>query len=706
MKPWYWLKYNTASLLLLGLLWAGAIEQWPIIFRSTALFLLIILLSLKLGKRILGTKRWTAQLCAGVTAIIALLMLALTAIYAAWQLSSTLSLGVLSVITLGVALFVKQTPTTKPLLTSLRSAIRDYQSLVVQTVICALAAGLLYHLYTSGTLGSIRTPWNFVDQRLFFGGLSLALLISYLAAWGKSVSLKPVALMAIFLVMLSAGLLIFKVGYGFDPFVHRATEHHIFQHGLITPKPLWYLGQHTLVVALAHISGLGINLIDKLLLPTLAALLLPGWLYAIAPQSWHKRLLLFAMLPIMSWFVATTPQGIANLLYLILVLQLPLLYKKQLPLWVVLTTAAATATLHPVATAAAALLLILSELSGSNLSKRVQTAGMGALSLLLPTLFLINEWRASNSLPSLAELGSRAAKRLSLPNELSFLTDSYYGLSNGIYTLRILAIALALAFTFYGIKELRKRPLFSPYLSATAALLISAAFLYLFNLQPLVISYEQSDYALRTVWLAAITALPFFWFGGLSFLKLIADRHHKAIQLLTIAALVAATTANAYLLFPRVDKLVNYKGYSTGLSDLTAVEFIENQNSRAGNNYAVLANQSVSAAALTQLGFSRELTIDGRPAYFYPIPTGGKLYGYFLQMVDEGPTKKVADQVIADADLDRVYLVLNNYWWRDYRLVTEAKKTADWWTTIDGGAINIFAWQHASSTQGWIVPGL
>ncbi len=680
-------------------------EQWPVVFRSTVLFFLIFLIASQLGKRAIPTKRFAAQFSAGITIALASAMLLLTAVYLPYKLTATVSLGVLSILT-AATLILKRKAESQALTKHLRTFFLDWKSNSISLVFIAICGALLYHLYISGTLGSIRTPWKFIDQPLFFGGLAALFGLAWILAWKKSIDIKPLAFSALLLLVISAGLLIFKVGYGFDPFVHRATEQHILDNGLITPKPLWYLGQHTLVVALSHITGLGINLIDKILLPALAALLIPGWLYAVAPQSWRRRMLLFLLLPIISWFVATTPQGIANLLYLILVLQLPLLHKKQLPLWVVLITTAATATLHPVAAAAGALLIVFSEISRLGISKKWRALSIAAASTLLPALFLANEWRATGIIPSLSDFTDRILSRTLFPEDISLLINSFYGLANTTYTARIIILIFAALLTAYGVKELRKRALFAPYVSTLITLFISASLLYLFNQQPLVISYEQSDYALRTLWLAGITALPFFWFGGLSFLKHVSENHTKYTHGLLIAAFVGGSIVNAYLLFPRVDKMVNHRGYSTGLSDLTAVEFIEGQNAKANNNYAVLANQSVSAAALSQIGFKREITIKGSPAYFYPIPTGGPLYEYFLQMVDETPSDVIADEVIERADLDRVYLVLNNYWWRDYRLALEAKKTADWWTTIDGGAINIFAWQHASSTQGWITPGL
>jgi hypothetical protein len=226
------------------------------------------------------------------------------------------------------------------------------------------------------------------------------------------------------------------------------------------------------------------------------------------------------------------------------------------------------------------------------------------------------------------------------------------------------------------------------------------ALLYLFNTLPLVISYEQSDYALRTLWIIGFTLLPFFWFGALAFLKKV-QTQHPLVKTLTILILAAGATANLYLLYPRVDRVVNHRGYSTGQSDLLAVNFIENQNQHVNTSYVVLANQSVSAAALRQLGFKYEYQTAQGPAYFYSIPTGGPLYEFYLEMVDNTPSREVANRVLEYTGVDRVYLIVNDYWWRDYRIVSEAKRYTDWDTNFDGN-LTIMAWQEEDADRAWL----
>ncbi|MBI4281422.1 hypothetical protein HY625_01235, partial [Candidatus Uhrbacteria bacterium] len=95
---------------------------------------------------------------------------------------------------------------------------------------------------------------------------------------------SPLLLFLLTFLTLSISLFIFPLGSGFDPFIHQATEKIIAATGTITPKPLYYIGQYTLVVFLSKILGISVAWVDKLLVPLLASILLP-W----SIGSWLNR---------------------------------------------------------------------------------------------------------------------------------------------------------------------------------------------------------------------------------------------------------------------------------------------------------------------------------------------------------------------------------------------------------------------------------
>jgi hypothetical protein len=141
--------------------------------------------------------------------------------------------------------------------------------------------------------------------------------------------------------------------------------------------------------------------------------------------------------------------------------------------------------------------------------------------------------------------------------------------------------------------------------------------------------------------------------------------------------LVALAASGFYLAYPRRDAYETSRGFNVGNADINAVQLIEQW--AGAEPYIVLANQSVSAAAIQELGFRY---YDG--LFFYPIPTGEKLYEKFLLM-NESPSRETASQASAlfkEEKIKIVFFVVNNYWYRAARIMETAKTNADSWKTV------------------------
>ena len=115
--------------------------------------------------------------------------------------------------------------------------------------------------------------------------------------------------------------------------------------------------------------------------------------------------------------------------------------------------------------------------------------------------------------------------------------------------------------------------------------------------------------------------------------------------------------------------------------------------------YIVLADQAVSAAALRELGFKQYFRSNDKSIaeqiFFYPIPTGGALYQYYLKMVYESPSRQIAEEAAKLAGVDKVYLVINDYWFDSASLIAKAKQTADSWRSINNGKNYVFAYSFS-----------
>ena len=141
-----------------------------------------------------------------------------------------------------------------------------------------------------------------------------------------------------------------------------------------------------------------------------------------------------------------------------------------------------------------------------------------------------------------------------------------------------------------------------------------------------------------------------------------------------------------YLAYPRRDNYDTSRGFNTGAADFLAVEYIEKN---APTDYIVLANQQVSAAAVLQYGFKRYYG----DVFYYPIPTGGELYQFFLQM-NERPSREIVEEAMRLTDVNTAYYVVNDYWWQSERLIETAKLEADDWIALDSGKVHVFRYNY------------
>ncbi|MCG2701205.1 hypothetical protein L6267_03505, partial [Candidatus Parcubacteria bacterium] len=139
----------------------------------------------------------------------------------------------------------------------------------------------------------------------------------------------------------------------------------------------------------------------------------------------------------------------------------------------------------------------------------------------------------------------------------------------------------------------------------------------------------------------------------------------------------------------------NSRCFSTSKNDIEAVNWIENNTE---SDYIVLANQQVSAAALREFGFKKYYSpplIDkerglGGEVFYYPVPTGGPLYQYYLDMVYEKPSRETMTKAMDLVGVSEGYFVLNKYWWAFDKILEEAKLEADEWQWLDNGEIYVF----------------
>lgn len=546
----------------------------------------------------------------------------------------------------------------------------------------------------AGTEAAIISPWTQINPWFFAALIGASFALIGALNQPAAAKYKKILLVVYLFNIFSVAAFVYRLGYGFDPFIHQAAETEINQHGYILPKTPYYLGQYSLIIFLHKISGLSLFRLNQWLVPVFSALALPALLSYLQRDRQDKisawLASLFLIFLSFSPFIITTPQ---NFSYLWLLATVIFLYKRAAwPLSVI--SALAAFAIHPLAGIPALFLVGWTLLPQIHLNKKITALFKrpAVIFSISTVIFCLTIW-------TIADFSSLSLQNFNLSllnpvfaNSESYLLNLSYGLINNYFWL-ILIGGLIIFFcrrrlwAETEIKNKNQAELLSlNALAALSAYLISRGFIF-----SGLIAYEQDNYAARLPLVAVIIALPLFW-ELFYHLSRRARTHNKITQILLASGASLMLAVTVYGSYPRFDNYYNSRGYSTGAADIKAVkraeELADNQT------YIALADQQVSAAALKELGFRRYLNTTAGEIYFYPIPTGGPLYQYFLDMVYRQATRETMTKAMDFAQVDRAYLIINRYWWASDKIIAEAKLSADSWEKIDQGEVYLFEYRR------------
>ncbi|HBK35224.1 TPA: hypothetical protein DDZ01_04505 [Candidatus Uhrbacteria bacterium] len=581
-------------------------------------------------------------------------------------------------------------------------------------IFCVIMAFMI--LSQSTTFEAIRSPWQVVSPSFFLALFLAFLLLFALFLRGKSPSLLLTSSSLILFCCVAVALFVYPLGYGFDSFIHQATEEHIALFGSISPKPFYYTGQYVTILFIHQVFFLPLTLVDQLLVPLLAALLLPLAWFNVATMMFKKTALatmtligLF-LLPLTSWIV-TTPQGFANLWILLSILfAVPFLLSKDQPnIFLLFLLAFSTLLIHPIAGLPLLLFVILLCLHSWQGHSRFPFFSrtlfwMSSLiaCIILPLSFALQSFLSGQSLHlDLTQLSFQTFFS-SLPFGL-FLEQHFHPLLDATYlfgsNLFLLILVIAVFTWLFQHKTLPSRMNVLPLMAL--ALLVNIAFLSTVVNFSFLIDYERLNYADRLLPLIVFFLVPFFLLGMGYFLERL-QKSPFPLQATVLVLLAAIVTSNIYLTYPRDDAYITGHGINVSQSDVDVIYLIDEI---AKQPYVVLANQSVSAAAIRNLGFDHYFG----DQYFYPIPTGETFYHYFLNM-NNAPTKETALEALGfinalcteavNCDQEQaqsIFYVVDRYWWESARIIETAKGTADAWLSVGDGEVYLFRFDAADA---------
>jgi len=564
----------------------------------------------------------------------------------------------------------------------------------------ALCLTYLFSVYaTSPITEAVRSPWVQISPSVIVTMSLLLVVLFALLYRGRERTLTiPLFSLSLFAII-SLAAFVFPIGYGFDSFIHKATESHIAEFGSITPKPLYYIGQYSLVL-LAHLGfHLPVDLADTFLLPVLTALLLPlAWFSAAAHLTNNRRtatttLIGLLLLPL-SLFIVTTPQGLANLWTLLLILgSVPYLLKLEHPrLGALFLGALATLLIHPIAGLPVLFYVALLLSDPSRAPYRFQPLARWISRLLafgacviMPLSFIGNALLSHQSLT--IDWASLLPGNLLRQINLSvFFENRFNPLLDFVYLYGLNSSLLIVCFALVGWVVLHKN---AHHLRPTLVMALALGINFLLMKTSIdfsfLIDYERQNYTDRLIPLMLFFLTPLFIVGISSCFTAVRNRA-LSLRIALMVLFAALAVGSFYFTYPRHDAYTTGHGFNVSEADVQAVELVEELAN--GTPYLVLANQSVSAAAIEHIGFRYYGNL-----FFYPIPTGEQLYQKFLEMNDKPSletAKQALDLVPMHGDVDTLFYIVDSYWWQAPRIIETAKTIATDWRSLEDGAVWVF----------------
>ncbi len=540
---------------------------------------------------------------------------------------------------------------------------------------CVALDGLIIGLCIQArTSAPIVSPWDLLPNWIF----GVFALVTALLALGTHFIPRHLQTALFVLHAIAAwgvAAIVYRLGFGFDPFIHQAAEQHLVTHGSISLQTPLYIGQYALVWLLEKISPFSVIQIDHWLVPILSLGLVP------LLQRTHRLLPLALLLLPVSAFSFTIPFHLA-LLFFICTICLSQSPSRPRAFFFLGACALASILIHPLI-GIPCLVFVLGVFIGKTRWERfaplIPVLGI-PLGLLSAMATYATLQHANLSLPTLG----------SIQASLTALFGTPYHLSTAAIGLSFVYIFLSfwpLIFGLLGLQEnLREQTPWKKYRLATALGLFAAAIiLACFIRLPDIIAHEQFEFPLRLLHVAPLLLLPDVAFFLDRHLAGQAKRNYFiAVGSACVIGMIAAS--QWFASYPQQNEISPRYAPSVSEHEYAALAWVEEQ--RDGKPFVVLSHQMLAAAALQQHGFDQTITTCHGTHLSYAIPTGGALYQDFLAVTRSTQLEETLKRVktcYGDASL---FIVLPRYWdqqgIRDAALAPLSRSVASFGTELRG----------------------
>ncbi|MDP2656756.1 MAG: hypothetical protein Q8P11_04295 [bacterium] len=550
--------------------------------------------------------------------------------------------------------------------------------------LCAATVGfsLLFH---GQTIDSSLGPWENLNT-LFFVTYSIATFLLLCTTYFRKTitSVHTILLVVHGFFTLSILGIIFPLGYGFDPYLHRAAEQIISQFGIITPKTLYYIGQYVVVVFGHKLFAIPIFYLDIWLVPILASLsIVPLTIHATRVWIGDKPMIAFLSTLIcivpFSAIINTTPWSLSFLLFVVSFLLILTYAKQQSKLLLIFAwlTTIASIFVHPLGGIPAFIVLsittlifeILPRIKSVVFKKNVTGVTVAIASILAPLAFFLNGLVSKQLKVSVTTPDQLGGFITEIAGTLFSYTSRYKAWQDIAYSIAhiwgLLVILTAIGTTLYcwrSFKEYRQAmvTLWLSWLAIFINFILVKGFIAFTS----VISYEQDIFATRLYDASMIVLLPLVSIAVYGLLRRMYTTPHaySVIKLVGIIAFAGLITANLYVSYPKRDAYNAYHGYMVSSVNIATVKWIEADAGSA--DHIVLASQVMAASAIQEFGFKKyfqhEVGSVMQDVFYYPVPTSSPLYQNYRNMLS-GPSREKAIAIMDEYGIQKLYVVVNHY---------------------------------------------
>jgi hypothetical protein len=571
-----------------------------------------------------------------------------------------------------------------------------------------LESSLFFTLIKNRSDELISSPWQFVNYKFFLLYFITTAVLIYICLKSKNIR-QNIFLTSLHLFFsYSITSILYKIGYGFDGFIHRATETWIYENGFILPKELFYIGQYGFVVWLAKLTALPIKYIDIYLVPLLSSFSLTYIIYYTLNKVFefpkNIALNLVWLIPFVFYFSfhLTTPYNLVLLLNILVVFTTIAYSQNKIKLIIPLFLSLVAISTHPLTGLTVFIYFILNVILKNINNKKIHLSLISLASLFIvfaPILmFSIRLFLSQNPLPTIIH----PLKNFHLFLEL-FKRPYWYQANTPLvfeilYTWQIAITVVVIFLAIFGFIKKKQKTIFEYLLAIFSLSLVGSSFVItsLFSFKNTVI-LEQGNYSIRLLTSAIIFLLPFSIYGLYFLGKIIFAFLNKYIKtkFLIIFFILSGSfflTASLYLQYPQNNPKVVQPGFNATIYDYEAVRYIHNQNENY--DYLVLANIITGVSALTEYPFAKYFPIDQGEIFYYSMPHSSPTYKIYQDMLYRGQKRESAIEAMDLVGVDKIYFVVNWYWSKFDNIVEGAKKTADNYHVIGDNKIYIFEYKR------------